>query len=91
MTDAATRTLPNERGVYLLGIRHHGPGSARSVLAALDDIEPTIVLVEAPADVQLALQWIGDPGLVPPVSLLGYVVTQPARAIFAPWGKVVCN
>ena len=55
------------------------------MLSALDDIEPTVVLVEAPADVQPALQWIGDPGLVPPVSLLGYVVAQPARAIFAPF------
>ncbi len=73
--------------MHLLGIRHHGPGSARSVLSALDDIEPTILLVEAPADVQPALQWIGDPGLVPPVSLLGYVVAEPARAIFAPFAS----
>jgi len=72
-------------GVHLLGIRHHGPGSARSVLAALDEIAPTAVLVEAPADVQPALRWIGHPGLVPPVSLLGYVVADPARAIFAPF------
>jgi hypothetical protein len=69
----------------LLGIRHHGPGSARSVVAALDEIRPSIVLVEAPADVQSALRWVGDPGLVPPVSLLGYVVAEPARALFAPF------
>jgi hypothetical protein len=85
VTDVVTSVMPNGGSVYLLGIRHHGPGSARSVLAALNSIEPTIVLVEAPADVQPALQWIGDPGLVPPVSLLGYVVAQPTRAIFAPF------
>ena len=28
--------------------------------------------------------WIGDAGLVPPVALLGYVVAQPERAVFAP-------
>jgi hypothetical protein len=76
-----------DRAVHLLGIRHHGPGSARSVLAALDQIAPDAVLVEAPADVQSALAWIGHPDLVPPVALLGYVVAEPARALFAPFAS----
>ena len=42
------------------------------------------MLVEAPADAQEALAWIGEAGLVPPVALLGYVVTHPERAVFAP-------
>lgn len=71
--------------VHLLGIRHHGPGSARSVLAALDTLQPDAVLVEVPADVQPLLSWIGHPELVPPVSLLGYVVAKPASAAFAPF------
>lgn len=54
------------------------------MLAALDAIRPDAVLVELPADVQSALGWIGDPGLVPPVALLGYVAAQPDRAAFAP-------
>ena len=29
------------RGLHLLGIRHHGPGSARSVVRALDALHPT--------------------------------------------------
>lgn len=55
------------------------------MVAALNAIRPSIVLVEAPADVQSALRWVGDPGLVPPVALLGYVVAEPARALFAPF------
>ena len=70
--------------VHLLGIRHHGPGSARSVVAALDELQPSIVLVEAPADATPALRWVGVEGLVPPVALLGYVVDDPRRAVFAP-------
>ena len=70
--------------VHLLGIRHHGPGSARSVLAMLERVQPDAVLVELPADVEPVLRWIGDSGLVPPVALLGYVVAEPARAAFAP-------
>ena len=70
--------------LHLLGIRHHGPGSARSVRRALDELQPDVVLVEAPADADAALRWIGDAGLVPPVALLGYVVARPERAVFAP-------
>jgi len=73
--------------VHLLGIRHHGPGSARSVVRALDDVAPSIVLVEAPADVEPAFRWVGEPGLVPPVALLGYVAVEPARALFAPFAE----
>jgi hypothetical protein len=70
--------------LHLLGVRHHGPGSARSVLRALDELVPDIVLVELPADVEPALRWIGHVDLVPPVALLSYVVAEPARAAFAP-------
>ncbi|MGH9134986.1 MAG: DUF5682 family protein, partial [Ilumatobacteraceae bacterium] len=70
--------------VHLLGIRHHGPGSARSVVRAFDELHPDVVLVESPADTSAALAWIGDPGLVAPVALLGHVVDRPHRAAFAP-------
>jgi hypothetical protein len=54
---------------------------------ALHDIDPDAVLVEAPADVESSLGWIGDPGLVAPVALLGYVANEPGRAIFAPFAS----
>jgi hypothetical protein len=34
--------------LHILGIRHHGPGSAASVLQALDAVKPAIVLIEGP-------------------------------------------
>ena len=70
--------------VRLLGIRHHGPGSARSVVRALDELQPSIVLVESPAETTSAFPWVGDPGLEPPVALLGHVLDDPRRAVFAP-------
>ncbi|MFN3255038.1 MAG: DUF5682 family protein [Ilumatobacter sp.] len=73
--------------VHLLGIRHHGPGSARSVSTALDHLQPDAVLVEVPADVESTLSWIGRPGLVAPVALLGYAVAEPAHAVFAPFAS----
>lgn len=50
---------------------------------ALDQVRPTIVLVESPAETTAAFKWVGA-GLQPPVALLGYVVDQPHRAVFAP-------
>jgi hypothetical protein len=70
--------------LHLLGIRHHGPGSARSVVRALDELQPSIVLVESPAETGAAFRWIGDDGLEPPVALLGHVIDDPRRAVFAP-------
>ena len=95
MTDSAAITISGGRlsapggapQVQLLGIRHHGPGSARSVLRALDALQPQVVLVELPADCEAALSWVGHEQLVPPVALLGYVVDQPHRAAFLPFGE----
>lgn len=70
--------------VYVLGVRHHGPGSARSVVSALDELRPSIVLVEAPAETTAAFRWVGHDGLEPPVALLGHVVDDPRQAVFAP-------
>ena len=49
--------------LHLLGIRHHGPGSARSVLATLGDIRPDVVLVELPADVEVTKGFSALSGL----------------------------
>lgn len=73
--------------VRLFGIRHHGPGSARSVVRALDEFAPTVVLVELPADCEPALRWVGHESLVPPVALLGYVADRPQRAVFLPFAE----
>jgi hypothetical protein len=53
------------------------------VVHALDEVQPSIVLVESPAETTAAFKWVGA-GLEPPVALLGYVVDRPHRAVFAP-------
>jgi len=57
------------------------------VVRALDELQPTVVLVELPADCEVALAWVGHEQLVPPVALLGYVVDTPQRAAFLPFGE----
>ncbi|SDU91535.1 hypothetical protein SAMN04488544_1907 [Microlunatus sagamiharensis] len=69
----------------VFGVRHHGPGSARSLVAALDAYDPDCVLVEGPPDADPLLRFVGDPGLVPPVALLAYAPEEPRTAAFWPF------
>lgn len=71
---------------HVFGVRHHGPGSARSLARALADLAPDVVLVEAPADAEAVLGWVTHADLVPPVAVLATVVDQPERAVFLPFG-----
>ncbi|TPG63789.1 DUF5682 family protein [Hymenobacter nivis] len=69
----------------LFGIRHHGPGSAASLVAALDDFQPDLVLLECPADAEAALATATHPELMPPVALLVYNPKQQGQASFLPF------
>lgn len=73
----------NER-LHVLGIRHHGPGSASSVLRTLDQVSPEIVLIEGPPEGAEILRFVRE-GLVPPVAMLVHVKDQPAVASFFPF------
>jgi len=69
----------------VLGVRHHGPGSARSVVAELDRIRPSVVLIEGPADADPLLGLAAAPGMAPPVALLGYAPDEPRVSAFWPY------
>ncbi len=71
----------------LLGIRHHGPGSARSVVQALVDLQPDLILVEGPPDAQELLPLAADPGMKPPVALLIYDPAEPRCAVYYPFAE----
>lgn len=70
---------------HIFGIRHHGPGSARRLLEALDELRPQIVLIEGPSDASHLLPMLADAAMTPPVALLTYAADDPARAIFWPF------
>ncbi|MFD6279139.1 DUF5682 family protein [Streptomyces sp. NPDC060209] len=71
-------------GPLLLGVRHHGPGSARAVLAALDSARPDAVLVEGPPEGDALLPLAAHARMRPPVALLAHAVDDPGRAAFWP-------
>jgi hypothetical protein len=69
----------------LFGIRHHGPGSARSLRAALTALEPDLVLIEGPPEADDLVALAGHQDMLPPVALLGYVPGSPEAAAFWPF------
>jgi hypothetical protein len=71
--------------LHLLGIRHHGPGSARSLLAALDEADPTVVLIEGPPDADGLIAFAGSHAMTPPVAILVHGQDDPAHASFYPF------
>ena len=71
--------------IELYGIRHHGPGSARSLREALAELGPDVVLIEGPPEADGLVGLAGDPEMAPPVALLGYVPGEPKTAAFWPF------
>jgi len=69
----------------VLGIRHHGPGSAKSLRQALEHIQPDCLLIEAPADGEKALKYVQDPAMRPPVALLLYAKKDIQQAAYYPF------
>jgi hypothetical protein len=70
--------------VHVLGIRHHGPGSAHSVAEALAILRPDLVLVEGPPELDQVVPLLSDPEMIPPVAGLIYAVEEPRLASFYP-------
>jgi Family of unknown function (DUF5682) len=74
-------------GVHVLGIRHHGPGSARNVRDFLEALRPDIVLVEGPPEADSILQWAVHKEIKPPVAILCYQPDEPQRSVFYPFAE----
>ncbi|MCA9999105.1 MAG: hypothetical protein KDE56_25250, partial [Anaerolineales bacterium] len=70
--------------LHIFGIRHHGPGSARSLVQALTALQPDIVLVEGPPDADEIIPLLVEEEMEPPVALLVYRPDRPRRASYIP-------
>jgi hypothetical protein len=77
---------PGER-VHILGIRHHGPGSAALLRKALDTLDPACVLIEGPPEGDALIQYVADPDLKPPVAMLLHAADEASLASFLPFAE----
>jgi Family of unknown function (DUF5682) len=64
----------------LLGVRHHGPGSARAVRRVLMAYQPDAVLIEGPPEADALVPLAGDEEMRAPVALLAYPAVTGPRA-----------
>lgn len=77
----------SETDVQLFGIRHHGPGSARSVLSALKELKPDCILIEGPPEADQLVSFVERQDMKPPVALLVYSPDNPRQAVYYPFAE----
>jgi hypothetical protein len=73
--------------VTVFGIRHHGPGSARSLSDALQKLEPDAILIEGPPDGNNLIGLAAHAEMHPPIALLIYLPNEPKRAVYYPFAE----
>ena len=76
-----------EAALHIFGIRHHGPGSARSLREALTALSPDCILVEGPPDAADVLACAAHAEMKPPVALLIYDPEKPQRSVYYPFAE----
>src|SRR5579863_2163222 len=73
--------------LHILGIRHHGPGSAALLRRALDALDPSAVLIEGPPEADGLIRYAGSIGMKPPVALMIYATANANAAHFFPFAE----
>ena len=73
--------------IHYLGIRHHGPGSARQVVNALQELQPDSILIEGACDQNELIPFLGEETMKPPVALLSYPKDNPNEVRFWPFAE----
>lgn len=73
--------------IHYFGIRHHGPGSSKRLLAALDRLQPKVVLIEGPSDCSTLLPLLAHHEMKPPVALLAYATEQVSCSFYYPFAE----
>ncbi len=73
--------------LHYFGIRHHGPGCARSLLRAFESLQPDCILVEGPPDAEGLLSFMAHADLRPPVAMLIHAGEDTGLAAFYPFAE----
>ncbi len=73
--------------IRVYGIRHHGPGSTRRLLKALNRQPPDCLLIEAPEEAASLFESASHPKIRPPVAMLIYDPGAFSRAAYLPFAE----
>jgi len=71
----------------VFGIRHHGPGSAKNLVRALDEYQPDCILIEGPIDAEKVIPISANKKLKLPLAILIYNPSNFNQASFYPFAK----
>jgi len=71
----------------IFGIRHHGPGCARSLAAALGLLQPNVILLEMPPEAEALLVHAQDEAMKPPVAVMIHRTDKPEVSSFYPFAE----
>ena len=69
----------------IFGIRHHGPGSAKRLKIALEEMQPDIILIEGPPEGNNILHLANHLDMKPPVAILVYQPNNLQYASYYPF------
>src|SRR4051812_19980624 len=69
---------------HIFGVRHFSPAAALHLRRQLDELMPTVVLIEGPADATDLLKHLAHARTRPPVALLAFTKSPPVRSIVSP-------
>ncbi|REK76756.1 DUF5682 family protein [Paenibacillus paeoniae] len=72
-------------GPHYFGIRHLSPAGSYHLLALLNDVKPTAILIEGPSDAGELAAQLTSRGVEPPVALLAYTDQLPVRTLLYPF------
>ncbi|WP_110113109.1 DUF5682 family protein [Bacillus sp. CGMCC 1.16541] len=69
---------------HIFGVRHLSPASAYHVEKWLDDVKPTAVLIEGPADATPLIAHIARKEVKPPLAIMAYTQEVPVQTVVYP-------
>ncbi len=74
-----------EAAVHIFGVRHLSPGGAKHLLEYLDELQPTAVLIEGPADATAEIRHLTNQVTKPPIAILAFTDELPVRTVLWPF------
>ncbi|EMI42842.1 DUF5682 family protein [Rhodopirellula sp. SWK7] len=83
----ATRPTISRDRIHVFGVRHLSPMAARDLRDLLDEVQPTIVLIEGLHDATDLIRDIVRKETRPPIAILAYTESVPVRTLVYPLAR----
>lgn len=72
---------------HIFGIRHHGPGCAKTLARALESLKPDCILIEGPPEADDLIPMVTHEQMQTPVALLVHAEGDASQSVFDPFAE----